>query len=97
MAPEGRHGLLPIPCGSWKPRSIANLWTASTAVVALDSKSSQPMRHAAVGSAHSDLQPLDSYPACLAPLSDGALHRHTSKAGAVCIEVLVRFCAGGDQ
>ena len=65
--------------------------------VALGTKSSQSMRHVALGSVNSDLQPLDSYRACSASLSNGTLHRHSSKVGAVCVNALVRFCAGGDQ
>jgi hypothetical protein len=65
--------------------------------VAPGSKSSQSMRHVAIGSVNADLQPQDSYRACSAPLFTGTLHRHSSKVGAVCVNALVRFCAGGDE
>jgi len=38
-----------------------------------------------------------SSPTRSASLSCRAFSRHTSKVGAVCVEALVRICAGGDQ
>src|SRR5260370_24746494 len=50
-----------------------------------------------MGSSQPDLRALDSSTPRLASLSEGTLHRHASKVGAVCVKVPVRFCAGGDS
>jgi hypothetical protein len=97
MAEEGCDGLLPIPCGPGKPRPVACLRAAHTSLVAAGSESSQPKRHAVLGSAKTALCALDSSTPCSASIPDGTFRRHSSEVGAVCIKVHVRFCAGGGQ
>jgi hypothetical protein len=48
----------------------------------------------AVGSGNPDLRAVDSSPTRFASLSSRAIPRQSSKVGAVCVEALVRFCAG---
>src|SRR5262249_6868424 len=48
-----------------------------------------------MGSSPSSLEPMDSSTPCSASLSRCALCRHASKVRAVCVNALVRICAGG--
>src|SRR6266852_7191058 len=97
MASKSDARLLPLPCRAWQHRPVKRLGSAVTASVAVHPKPSQSAWPRGVGSGDTDLRPLDSSTPRFASLSSGTLCRHTSKVGAVCIKVLVRFCAGGDQ
>jgi hypothetical protein len=57
----------------------------------------QPARRDALGTSYPNLEPVDSSPARSAPLSRCTLLRHSSFVRAVCVNALVRICAGGDQ
>jgi hypothetical protein len=48
-----------------------------------------------VGPGTPDLQAMASSPTRFASLSCSSLSRYSSKVGAVCVEALVRICAGG--
>jgi hypothetical protein len=50
-----------------------------------------------VGATHPGLGKMDSTAPSSTPLSGGALLRHSSFVRAVCVNALVRICAGGDQ
>src|SRR5215468_2065103 len=97
MAAEGCRRVLPIPCCSGKHGSAVCLWSTFASTLATDSQPPQPDGNAALGSIKTDLQPLDSLTSRSASLSLCTLRRHSSKVGAVCVNALVRFCAGGDQ
>jgi hypothetical protein len=56
---------------------------------------SESTRRSAMGSSPSSRKPLDSHTPRSAPLSRCALCRHASTVRAVCINALVRICAGG--
>src|SRR5439155_11770675 len=49
----------------------------------------------AVGTLHPSLEPVDSSTPRSAPLSRCTLLRHSSFVRAVCVDALVRICAGG--
>jgi hypothetical protein len=51
----------------------------------------------AVGSGNSDLPALDPHSSRSASLSYCSFSRDSSEVGAVCVEALVRICAGGNQ
>src|SRR5450755_2149033 len=51
----------------------------------------------AVGTFYPSLEPVDSSTPRSAPLSRCTLLRHSSFVRAVCVDALVRICAGGDQ
>src|SRR5262247_185465 len=55
----------------------------------------QSTRKSEMGSPPSSLEPLDSSTPCSASLSRCALCRHASQVRAVCVNALVRICAGG--
>src|SRR5437899_4486079 len=57
----------------------------------------QPARTDAVGTFYPSLEPVDSSTPRSAPLSRCTLLRHSSFVRAVCVDALVRICAGGDQ
>jgi hypothetical protein len=69
------------------------LWQA----VASHFKSAQPARSEALAAVVSAARTLDSFPTSSAPLSSSSLRRHASKIRAVCVNALVRICAGGGQ
>jgi hypothetical protein len=50
-----------------------------------------------VGSVPPDLHAVASSATCPTSLSYSTPSRHSSKVGAVCVEALVRFCAGGGR
>src|SRR5262249_18317914 len=94
MAAKGRDRLLPLPCDPGKHRSVECLWTTPTAIVVALSASPQSTA-SRVGSHAFGLRPMDSSPSRFASLSSDPLSRYSSKVGAVCVEALVRICAGG--
>jgi hypothetical protein len=55
---------------------------------------SQPARTDALGTSHPSPEPVDSSTARSAPLSRCTLLRHSSFVRAVCVDALVRICAG---
>src|SRR5215469_2319589 len=57
----------------------------------------QSARQDALGTLHPSLEPVDSSTPRSAPLSRCTLLRHPSFVRAVCVDALVRLCAGGDQ
>src|SRR5262249_15536174 len=89
-------GLLPIPRGPGKHRSVECFWAKTAAFMVAYSASPQPAARA-VGLGHPHLHLLDSSTTRPASLSGRTLSRHSSKVGAVCVEALVRICAGGGQ
>src|SRR5580693_7656854 len=96
MAAKGCERLLPLPCGPGKHRQVECLRAAIAAIVVARTMPPQSTT-CAVGSANTDLHPVDSSPTRFASLSCSSLPRHSSKVGAVCVEAPVRICAGGDQ
>src|SRR6266851_5132817 len=97
MAPEGRAGLLPIPRGSREHDSVAHLQTSRVQAMAECSDAPQPARTDALGTFYPSLEPVDSSTPRSAPLPRRSLLRHSSFVRAVCVDALVRICAGGDQ
>ena len=97
MAPEGRAGLLPIPRCSGEHDSVAHLQTSRVLALAECSGPSQSTRTDAVGTAYPLLNRWIPPPRVLHPYPDGTLLRHSSLVRAVCVDALVRICAGGDQ
>jgi hypothetical protein len=97
MASQGCAGLLPIPCRSGELDSVAHLQSSRLLVVAERPCPSQPTRTGAMGSSFPCLEPVDSSSPRSAPLSRCTLLRHSSFVRAVCVNALVRICAGGDQ
>src|SRR5664280_977348 len=73
--------------------SLASRWL----VVAERIGSSQSTRTGAMGSSLSSPEPLDSKISHSALISQCPIRRHSSMVRAVCVNVLVRICAGGDQ
>src|SRR5216684_2395424 len=57
----------------------------------------QSTRKDALGTFHPSPEPVDSSTPSSAPLSRCPLLRHSSFVRAVCVDALVRICAGGDQ
>src|SRR5262245_55970943 len=97
MASEGCTGLLPISCRSWQHRSVTSFHVSRSLVVAECFDPSQSTRKSAMGSPPSSLEPMDSPTPCSASLSRCSLCRHSSQVRAVCVEALVRICAGGAE
>ena len=97
MAPKGCAGLLPIPCRSGKLDSVAHLSTSRLLVVAERPCPSQPARTGAMGSSLPSLDPVDSPTPHSASLSRCTLRHQSSTVRAICVNALVRICAGGDQ
>ena len=97
LASSSGAGLLPIPCRSRQHASVAHLYPTRLSVVAERFGPPQSTRPGAMGSSHPFVEPLDSTPSRSAPLPDGPLCRSTSLVRAVCVNGLVRICAGGDQ
>jgi hypothetical protein len=89
-------GLPPLLCSPGKHRPVECLRATSAATVAAHSSPPQPTTRR-VGSVLPDLYAVDSSSTSSASLSYSPLPRHSSKVGAVCVEALVRICAGGDQ
>jgi group II intron reverse transcriptase/maturase len=97
VAPEGRAGLLPIPRCSREHDSVAHLQTSRVPAMAECSGPPQSARTDALGTFYPSPEPVDSSTPRSAPLSRCALLRHSSFVRAVCVDALVRICAGGDQ
>src|SRR5271170_1905188 len=97
MAPEGCAGLLPIPCRSREHDAVAHLQTSRVQAMAQCSGPPQPARTDAMGTSYPSLKSVDSSTPRSAPLSRCTLLRHSSFVRAVCVDALVRICAGGDQ
>src|SRR5262245_53745879 len=96
MATKDCDWLLPIPRGPGKHRSVECLRAKIAAFVVAYSGSPQSAIRE-VGSGHLHRHSLDSSTTHSASLSGRTLSRHSSKVGAVCVEALVRICAGGGQ
>jgi hypothetical protein len=94
MAPEGCAGILPIPRSPREHDSVAHLQTSRTQAMAECSRPPQPARTDAVGTSYPNLEPVDSSAPRSAPLSRCTLLRHSSFVRAVCVDALVRICAG---
>src|SRR5713101_8477414 len=97
MAPEGRAGLLPIPRCSREHDSVAHLQTSRVPAMAECSGPPQSARTDALGTLYPSLEPVDSSTPRSAPLSRCTLLRRSFFVRAVCVDALVRICAGGDQ
>src|SRR6516164_1553523 len=97
MAPEGCAGLLPIPRSPREHDSVAHLQASRVQALAECSGPPQSARQDALGTLHPSLEPVDSSTPRSAPLSRCTLLRHPSFIRAVCVNALVRLCAGGDQ
>jgi len=80
--------------GAHKTNEVLRATLATVVVAHFTAPQSTP---SGVGSAPTDLHAVASSPTRSASLSCSALSRYTSKVGAVCVEALVRICAGGDQ
>src|SRR6266849_5426327 len=94
MAPEGCAGLLPIPRSSREHDAVAHLQTSRVQAMAECSGPPQPARTDALGTFYPSLEPVDSSTPRSAPLSRCTLPRHSSFVRAVCVDALVRICAG---
>ena len=97
MASEGRQRLLPIPRGARKYPAAEHLQAAHQPAVVSDTRTPQSACTQKVGGSHSVVRPVDTAPESPAPLSSSSLLRHSSFIRAVCVNALVRICAGGDQ
>src|SRR5262249_53675882 len=97
LASEGGAGLLPIPCRSGQHRSVTCVHVSPTLVVAECFDPSESTGGGGVGSSPSSLKPLDSPTPCSASLPRCAFCRHASTVRAVCVNALVRICAGGAE
>jgi len=89
---NGYHRYHAVP---GKHRQVECLRATVTAIVVAHSTPPQSTTRV-MGSGHPDLCTMDSSSPRPASLSYGALPRHSSKVGAVCVDALVRICAGGD-
>src|ERR1700692_4156017 len=94
MAPEGCAGLLPIPRSSREHDAVAHLQTSRVQAMAQCSGPPQPARTDALGTSYPSLKSVDSSTPRSAPLSRCTLLRHSSFVRAVCVDALVRICAG---
>src|SRR5664279_6658795 len=94
MAPEGCAGILPIPRSSREHDAVAYLQTSRVQAMAECSGPPQPARTDALGTLYPSLEPVDSSTPHSAPLSRCTLLRHSSFVRAVCVDALVRICAG---
>src|SRR5215510_9650346 len=95
MAEESDARVLQLLRGARQHRSAKHLRPTAAAFVAADSEPSQSTWPCRVGSVDPDLSTLDSSTPRSPSLPFRTLRRDPSKVGAVCINVLVRFCAGG--
>jgi len=94
---EGRQRLLPIPRGARKYPAAEHLQAAHQPAVVSDTRTPQSACTQKVGGSHSVVRPVDTAPESPTPLSSSSLLRHSSFIRAVCVNALVRICAGGDQ
>src|SRR6516164_9767490 len=97
MASEGRQRLLPIPRGARKYPTAEHLQAAHQPAVVSGTRTPQSACPQKVGGSHSVVRTVDTAPESPAPLSSSSLLRHSSFIRAVCVNALVRICAGGDQ
>jgi hypothetical protein len=97
MASEGGQRLLPIPRSARKPPSAEHLQAAHQPGVVSGTRTPEPARPQKVGDSHSVVRTMDPAPDSPAPLSSSSLLRHPSFIRAVCVDTLVRICAGGGQ
>ena len=97
MASHGGSGLLPIPRRARQHGTVARLPAARVPVVAGRSGSSQSTRAGGLGPSQPAAGSVDSSTPRSASLSRRALRRQVSSVRAVCVNALVRICAGGDQ
>src|SRR5664280_2398002 len=94
VAPEGRAGLLPIPRCPRKHDAVGHLQTSRVQAIAECSGSPHSALKDVLGTFYPNLEPVDSSPPRSAPLSRCTLLRHSSFVRAVCVDALVRICAG---
>src|SRR6478672_11603337 len=94
MAEESDARVLQLLRRARQHRSIKCLRPAAPAFVAADLMPPQSAWPCVVGSVDSGLSALDSSSPRFASLSFRTLRRYSSKVGAVCVNALVRFCAG---
>src|SRR5208337_833642 len=97
LASEGRQWLLPIPRGARKSPAAEHLQAAHQPAVVSSNRTPQSVCPQKVGGSHSVVRTVDTAPESPAPLSSSSLLRHSSFIRAVCVNALVRICAGGDQ
>ena len=94
MASQGWAGLLPIPCCSGQLDTVAHLLPTHWLVVAERSSPSQSAGTGAVGSSFPSVDAVDSSTPHSASLPRCTLRRQPSTVRAVCVNALVRICAG---
>src|SRR6202035_5691314 len=97
MASEGRQRLLPIPRSAREYPAAEHLQAAHQSTVVPGTRTPQSTCPQKVGDSHSVVRKMDTAPEGPAPLSPSSLLRHPSFIRAVCVDALVRICAGGDQ
>src|ERR1700751_1323767 len=97
MASHCCAGLLPIPCCARQHDSVAHLSTTCQPAVAECPHPAQSASTGAVGKTSPTVEPMGSPTSRPASLSRRTLLRHSSFVRAVCVDALVRICAGGDQ
>src|ERR1017187_594679 len=97
MASEGRQRLLPIPRGARKSPAAEHLQAAHQPAVVSGNRTPQSVCPQKVGGSRSVVRTVDTAPESPAPLSSSSLLRHSFFIRAVCVNALVRICAGGDQ
>src|SRR5260370_39393066 len=97
MASHCCAGLLPIPCCARQHDSVAHLSTTCQPAVAECPHPAQSASTGAVGATYSTVEPMGSPTSRPASLSRRTLLRHSSFVRAVCVDALVRICAGGYQ
>src|ERR1035438_3214078 len=97
MASEGRQRLLPIPRCARKSPAAEHLQAAHQPTVVSGTRTPQSACPQKVGGSYSVVRTVDTAPESPAPLSSISLLRHSSFIRAVCVNALVRICAGGDQ
>src|SRR5260370_2356529 len=95
MASHCCAGLLPIPCCARQHDSVAHLSTTCQPAVAECPHTAQSASTGAVGATYSTVEPMGSPTSRPASLSRRTLLRHSSFVRAVCVDALVRICAGG--
>src|ERR1700751_3456332 len=94
MASHCCAGLLPIPCCARQHDSVAHLSTTCQPAVAECPHPAQSASTGAVGKTYPTVEPMGSPTSRPASLSRRTLLRHSSFVRAVCVDALVRFCAG---
>ena len=93
----GHFVALPIPRGARKYPTAEHLQAAHQPAVVSGTRTPQSACPQKVGGSHSVARTVDTAPESPAPLSPSSLLRHSSFIRAVCVNALVRICAGGDQ